>query len=90
MVELGLSTETFLSLTANELNALAEHKKKEDARQDRLAAFAGYSAAVGVAKWFNEGLPPFREFYVVPGDQPKPSLQDHIQMMKDVGEGGPP
>jgi len=45
-----------------------------------------------VAKWFNEGLPPFREFYVVPGDQPKPkpSLQDHIQMMKDVGEGGPP
>jgi len=45
-----------------------------------------------VAKWFNEGLPPFREFYVVPGEpkERKPSLQDHIQMMKDVGEGGPP
>jgi len=58
-----------------------------------LAAFAGYSAATGVAKWFNEGLPPFREFYVVPGAQPKdrkPSLDDHIQLMKDVGEGGPP
>jgi len=56
-----------------------------------LAAFAGYSAATGVAKWFNEGLPPFREFYSVPDERPqKPSLDDHIQMMKDVGEGGPP
>jgi UDP-N-acetylenolpyruvoylglucosamine reductase len=80
-----------LGLTVNELNALAAHKKKEDARQDRLAAFAGYSAAAGVAKWFAEGLPPFREFYGVPGPRPqKPSLYDHIQMMKDVGEGGPP
>ncbi|MFA5409540.1 MAG: hypothetical protein WC343_12275 [Bacilli bacterium] len=78
-----------MGLTVNELNALAAHKKREDARQDRLAAFAGYSAAAGVAKWFTEGLPPFREFYMVPGVQPKPSLQDHIQMMKDVGEGGP-
>jgi hypothetical protein len=81
-----------LGLTVNELNALAAHKKKEDARQDRLAAFAGYSAAAGVAKWFTEGLPSFREFYVVTGEpkERKPSLQDHIQMMKDVGEGGPP
>jgi hypothetical protein len=80
-----------LGLTVTELNALATHKKKEDARQDRQAAFAGYSAAAGVAKWFTEGLPPFREFYVVPGEpkERKPSLKDHIKMMKDVGEGGP-
>lgn len=93
-MELGLSPEQFLSLTVNELNALDAHRKREEARQERLAAFSGYCAAAAVAKWWTEGLPGFKDFYVIPDPKKSapqsPELKDHIEMMRRAGEGGPP
>jgi len=42
--------------------------------------------------WTGE-LGDFSEFYKPGGQErtpPKPTTQDHIQMMRDRGEGGPP
>lgn len=41
---------------------------------------------------FSEGLGDFSEFYNPTPEPPttKPNTQDHIQMMRDRGEGGPP
>jgi len=60
-----------------------------------LAAFSGFCAGLAIAKWRTEGLNGFDQFYIKPkpnsGPVAKtPSLDDHIEMMRRVGEGGPP
>lgn len=57
----------------------------------RNAAFAGWNAARGVAMWMDKGLPGFSEFYPEEEDDlpEEYTLEDHIQMMNEVGEGGP-
>ena len=91
-VELGLLPDQFLSLTPNELNALQEHKNKIQAQAKENAAFSGYCAGVAFALAWNGKLEGFSAFYHVP-DAPvpaPPSTEDHIEMMRQAGEGGPP
>ena len=57
-----------------------------------LDMFSGYCAGVAFALAWNGKLEAFSEFYHVPGVpvQAPPSTEDHIEMMRQSGEGGPP
>jgi hypothetical protein len=57
------------------------------------AAFSGYCTAMAYAVLMKDGLTGFDDFYHRPGQEnanPKPTTEDHIQMMRERGEDGPP
>lgn len=75
------------SLTLFELNSLYYHHE----RADREARYA-----CNMANFDKETRPDSpEEWYKLPGDpgwqppEPEPSLEDHIEFMKSVNEGGP-
>lgn len=70
---------------------LWEHEKARVDREQQMAAFTGYCAGKAFAMAFSEGLGDFSEFYQpARGSPPKHTTQDHIRMMQERGEGGPP
>jgi hypothetical protein len=79
-------------LTVSELQALYKHRQKEVARRRENAAFAGYCAGAAFALAWTGKLGDFRDFYHVPEKEscPVPTTEDHIKMMRERGEGGPP
>jgi hypothetical protein len=56
-----------------------------------LAAFSGYCAGLAFALAWNGKLDSFDNFYQVP-EEPidAPTVEDHIEWMRSIGEGGPP
>ncbi len=60
-----------------------------------MAAFSGYCAGLAFAMARNGELKGFDQFYIKPQKNSgpvarTPSIEDCIEMMRRVGEGGPP
>jgi hypothetical protein len=68
------------------------HKTEQRAWEKEQAAFSGYCAGLAFAMAWNGKLEGFSQFYQVPKSpaEPPPSVEDHIRMMRERGEGGPP
>ena len=71
---------------------LMQNRQEKRAWEKECAALAGYCAGLATGLARNGKLGGFDTFYEKPkpNAEPPPSTEDHIRMMRERGEGGPP